>query len=42
LAHDADTTLVTADRWGRGAAIEPKIATALDAGLSALRAKYKG
>jgi hypothetical protein len=41
LASAAQTSLVKADQWGRGVPIDPKIATALDTGLKALRAKHK-
>jgi hypothetical protein len=33
LARAAQTTLVKADQWGRGDAVAPEIAKALEAGL---------
>jgi hypothetical protein len=42
LATAAETTLIKADQWGRGVPVDPKVASALDSGLKALRAKHKG
>jgi hypothetical protein len=42
LATAANTSLVKADQWCRGIAVDPKVAAALDTGLKALRAKHKG
>jgi len=42
LAAAAETTLIKADQWGRGVPVDPKVASALDTGLKALRAKHKG
>jgi hypothetical protein len=39
LARAAQTTLVKADQWGRGDAVAPEIAKALDAGFKALGKK---
>jgi hypothetical protein len=39
LARAAQTTLVKADQWGRGQAVPPEVAAALETGLRALQAK---
>jgi hypothetical protein len=39
LARAAQTTLVKADQWGRGVAVAPEVAKALEAGLKALGKK---
>lgn len=41
LARAAQTTLLKADQWGRGAGASPEVATALEAGLKSLSAKKK-
>jgi len=39
LARTAHTTLVKAHQWGRGEAVAPEVATALEGALKALQAK---
>ena len=39
LARAAQTTLVKADQWGRGDAVAPEIAKALEAGFKAFGKK---
>jgi len=39
LVRAAHTTLVKAHQWGRGDAVAPEIAKALEAGLKALQGK---
>jgi hypothetical protein len=39
LARAAQTTLVKADQWGRGDAVPPAVASALEGGVRALRSK---
>jgi hypothetical protein len=41
LAQAAHTTLVKADQWGRGDAVGPELATALEGALTALQKKGK-
>jgi hypothetical protein len=41
LARAAQTTLVKADQWGRGAPVSAPIAQALESGLKALQSKKK-
>jgi hypothetical protein len=41
LAKAAQTTLLKADQWARGDAAAKEIATALEQGLAALKAKKK-
>jgi hypothetical protein len=41
LARAAQTTLVKADQWGRGDAVAPEIAKALETGFKGLSNKKK-
>ena len=41
IAKAAQTTLIKADQWARGASVTPEIATGLAKGVTALQAKAK-